>query len=100
MSFSAHRKILSDFGNKPSVIRQRGESQNGGYKKTKLAKFSEKLICLTPWYVSGRLTTKEKITSIFRKKSWKYESEHNIKFNATKDYDVTNLFKLKYISTK
>ena len=31
MSVSAHGKILSDFGNKQSVTRQRGESQNGGY---------------------------------------------------------------------
>ena len=30
-----------------SVIRRNGESQNGGYKKTKHAKFSEKLLFLT-----------------------------------------------------
>ena len=29
------------------VIKLKGESQNGGYKKTKFAKFSEKLIFLT-----------------------------------------------------
>ena len=31
-----------------SVIRQKGESQNGGNKKAKYAKFSEKLTLLTP----------------------------------------------------
>ena len=35
---------------KTSVIRQKGESQNGCFKKTKQAKFSEKLTFLTPWY--------------------------------------------------
>ena len=33
---------------KLSVIRQKGESQSRGYKKTKCAKFSEKLTFLTP----------------------------------------------------
>ena len=33
-----------------SVIRQKGESQNGCFKKTKHAKFSEKRLFLTPWY--------------------------------------------------
>ena len=33
-----------------SVIRQKGESQNGCFKKTKHAKFSEKRTFLTPWY--------------------------------------------------
>ena len=39
----------------PSVIRQKGKSQNGCFKKTKHVKFSEKQIFLTPWYtrVSG-----------------------------------------------
>ena len=31
-----------------SVIGQKGEYQNGGYKKTKHAKFSEKLLFFTP----------------------------------------------------
>ena len=35
---------------KLSVIRQKGESQNGCLKKTKHAKFSEKRTFLTPWY--------------------------------------------------
>ena len=34
-----------------SVIRQKGESQNGGNKKAKHAKFSDKRTFLTPWYV-------------------------------------------------
>ena len=33
-----------------SVIKQKGESQNGSFKKTKHAKSSEKLTFLTPWY--------------------------------------------------
>ena len=33
-----------------SVIGQKGESQNGGKKKRKLAKFFEKRAFLTPWY--------------------------------------------------
>ena len=33
-----------------SVIGQKGESQNGCFKKTKQAKFSDKQIFLTPWY--------------------------------------------------
>ena len=33
-----------------SVIRQKGESQKGCFKKTKRAKFSEKRTFLTPWY--------------------------------------------------
>ena len=32
------------------VIRQKGESQNGGNKKTKHANFFEKWTFLTPWY--------------------------------------------------
>ena len=33
-----------------SVIRQKGESQNGCFKKKKHVKFSEKQTFLTPWY--------------------------------------------------
>ena len=33
-----------------SVVRQKGDSQNGCYKKTKPTKFSETQISLTPWY--------------------------------------------------
>ena len=39
---------------KTSVIRQKGESQNGCFKKTKHAKFSEKRTFLTPWYAHVR----------------------------------------------
>ena len=39
---------------KPSVIRQKGESQKGCFKKTKHAKFSEKGKFLNPWYVHVR----------------------------------------------
>ena len=41
--------------NKSPVIRQKGESQNGCFKKTKHAKFSEKQTFLTPWYVRVRI---------------------------------------------
>ena len=34
-----------------SVIRENGKSQNGGDKKTKYAKFSEKRTFTTLWYV-------------------------------------------------
>ena len=34
-----------------SVIRQKAESQNGCFKKTKYAQFSEKQTILNPWYV-------------------------------------------------
>ena len=33
-----------------SVIKQKGESQKGYFKKTKYTKFSEKQVFLTPWY--------------------------------------------------
>ena len=41
-----------------SVIRQKGESQNGGNKKAKQAKFSEKRTFLTPWGVRNVLFSK------------------------------------------
>ena len=34
----------------PSATRQKGESQNGCYKRTKYAKFSEKQTFFTSWY--------------------------------------------------
>ena len=40
-----YKYVKSDIS---SVIRQKGESQNGGNKKTKHAKFSEKRTFLTP----------------------------------------------------
>ena len=39
---------------KSSVLRQKGESQNGCFKKTKHTKFSEKRTFLTPWYAHTR----------------------------------------------
>ena len=38
-----------------SVIRQKGESQNGYFKKTKHVKFCEKGTFLTPWYAHMRV---------------------------------------------
>ena len=40
--------VLIKKQSKSSVIRQKGESQNGGRKKTKYAKFSEKQTFLNP----------------------------------------------------
>ena len=40
--------------NKATVIRQKGESQNGCFKKAKHAKFSEKRTFFTPWYAHTR----------------------------------------------
>ena len=37
-----------------SLIRQKSESQDGCFKKTKHAKFSEKRTFLTPWYTHVR----------------------------------------------
>ena len=41
-----------------SVIRQKGESRNECFKKTKHAKFSDKRTILTPWYAHVRLRIK------------------------------------------
>ena len=49
---------------KSSITRQKHEYQNGCFKKTKHAKFSEKRTCLTPWYAHVRL---RKISVRFRK---------------------------------
>ena len=38
-----------------SVIRQKGQSQNGCFKKKKHAKFPEKRTFLTPWYAHARV---------------------------------------------
>ena len=45
---SQSKSPLLSIDDKASVIRQKGESQNGCYKKTKHAKFSEKRTFLTP----------------------------------------------------
>ena len=41
---------IFDLAPKWSVIRQKGEFQNGSFKKTKHTKFSEKRTFHTPWY--------------------------------------------------
>ena len=41
--------------NYSSVIRQKGESQNGCFNKTKHAKFSEKQTFLTSWYTDRKI---------------------------------------------
>ena len=53
--FSFVEKVLRDVveilaQNYSLVIKQKDESQKGGGKKTKQAKFSEKRLFLTPWY--------------------------------------------------
>ena len=50
-----------------SVIRQKGESQNGSFKKKNLSKFSEKGTFLTPWYAHVRVRIREWETFVFRK---------------------------------
>ena len=47
--------LISIIMNSSSVIRQKGKSHNGYYKKTKLAKFSEKRRFLTHWYAHVRV---------------------------------------------
>ena len=43
------------FHNNSLVITQKGESQNGCFKKTKHAKYSEKRTFLIPWYARARM---------------------------------------------
>ena len=50
---------------KSSVIRQKGKSQNGCFKKTKHAKFSEKRTFLTPRYAHVRNNFQEIIANGF-----------------------------------
>ena len=63
-------------GYKLSVIRQKSESQNECFKKTKHAKFSEKRTFVTPWYphvrktkdwISKRVFQENEASQIFRK---------------------------------
>ena len=49
------------------TIRQKGEFQNGCYKKTKQAKFSEKRMFLTPWYAHVHVRIRGKEIFVFRK---------------------------------
>ena len=46
---------MKNIGLKSSVVRQKGESQNGGSKKAKHTKFSEKPMFLTPEHVRVRI---------------------------------------------
>ena len=48
-------------------LQQKGESQNGCYKKAKHAKFSEKQTFLTPWYVNIRVHIRGTKYSFFGK---------------------------------
>ena len=61
------------------VIRQKGESQNGCFKKRKHAQFSEKRIFLTPWYAHVRARIRGKKCSFFRK-IWRALFSWNTRF--------------------
>ena len=55
MSTLSKPKRIQANCNKSSVIRQKGQSQDGANKKAKQAKFSEKQAFLTPWYAWSAL---------------------------------------------
>ena len=48
--YELYRRSQGPTNIKPSVIRQKGDNQNGCFKKTNHAKFSEKRTFLIPWY--------------------------------------------------
>ena len=50
---------------KPSVIRQKGESQSDCFKKTKHVKFSEEGTFLSPWYAHAYFPVFEFTPQIF-----------------------------------
>ena len=52
------------------VIRQKSESQNGCFKKTKQAKFSEKRTFLTPWYAHIMSHSWDEVSRICFCDSW------------------------------
>ena len=62
-----------------SVIRQKGESQNGCFKKTKYAKFSEKQTVLTPWYAHILKQTCSWTLSVVRMCA--YQGVRNVRFS-------------------
>ena len=53
---------------------QKGESQNGCFKKTKHAQFSDKWTFLTPWYAHVRKKTENLVRFVFLKQ-WNDEKE-------------------------
>ena len=59
--------VLYHLNSNTSVIRQKGESRNRYFKKTKHVKFSEKQLFLTPWYVHVRVRIGGKKCSFFGK---------------------------------
>ena len=52
---------------KLSVIRQKGKSQNGCFKKTKHVKFSTEQTWLTPWYTHVHVRIRKWNMFVFRK---------------------------------
>ena len=77
-AFMMHKDIIVDCSSL-SVIRKKGESQNGGNKKTKHAKFSEKQIFITPWYAQVHVETKletEKISPSQHQRCVYVETSH------------------------
>ena len=57
------------------VIRQKGKSQIGYFKKTKLAKFSEIRTFLTPWYADVRVCIRVHICTCV------YQGIRNVRFS-------------------
>ena len=66
------------------VIRQKGKSQNGGNKKAKHAKFSEKGTFLTPWYTHDVFMV----------------AIHHFTISVTPNRSKKGLVQLKHLSTK
>ena len=69
-----------------SVIRQKGKSQNGCFKKTKHAKFSEKRTFLTPWYAHQSLFLNKdaglRPATLCKKRLWcAYQGIRNVRFS-------------------
>ena len=66
------------------VIRQKGKSQNGGNKKAKHAKFSDKGTFLTPWYTHDVFMV----------------AIHHFTISVTPNRSKKGLVQLKHLSTK
>ena len=92
------QRSIRPLWNKSSVKRQKGESQNGCFKKTKHAKFSEKRTFLTRWYAQVRVHIRGLEMYVFRKIwcalfSWNIRFEIHpfallpMKWKWRKDYD-------------
>ena len=63
-----------------SVIRQKSESQNGCFKKTKHAKFSKKRTFLTPWYALFSCIQTEYRDLLWIQENSEYQGIGNVRF--------------------